>query len=100
MCPLPAPPTRATSQIQGSLLPLASTVPTPSPLLTYLLPPQVQSLRAQLEAWRLQGEAPSSAPRPQEDGHAPPGYISQVRLKSCFLGEGGKFLVAMFSENS
>ncbi|KAF6122324.1 TRIO and F-actin binding protein [Phyllostomus discolor] len=38
---------------------------------------EVQSLRAQLEAWRLQGEAPVSAPRPQEDGHIPPGYISQ-----------------------
>ncbi|XP_037016191.2 TRIO and F-actin-binding protein isoform X2 [Artibeus jamaicensis] len=38
---------------------------------------EVQSLRAQLEAWRLQGEAPASAPRPQEDGHVPPGYISQ-----------------------
>ncbi|XP_039102070.1 TRIO and F-actin-binding protein isoform X3 [Hyaena hyaena] len=38
---------------------------------------EVQSLRAQLEAWRLQGEAPPSAPRSQEDGHIPPGYISQ-----------------------
>ncbi|KAM5336135.1 TRIO and F-actin-binding protein [Glossophaga mutica] len=38
---------------------------------------EVQSLRAQLEAWRVQGEAPASAPRPQEDGHIPPGYISQ-----------------------
>uniref|UniRef100_G1RXV3 PH domain-containing protein n=1 Tax=Nomascus leucogenys TaxID=61853 RepID=G1RXV3_NOMLE len=38
---------------------------------------QVQALRAQLEAWRLQGEAPQSAPRSQEDGHIPPGYISQ-----------------------
>uniref|UniRef100_A0A673V498 PH domain-containing protein n=1 Tax=Suricata suricatta TaxID=37032 RepID=A0A673V498_SURSU len=38
---------------------------------------EVQSLRAQLEAWRLQGEAPASAPRSQEDGHIPPGYISQ-----------------------
>ncbi|XP_036923759.1 TRIO and F-actin-binding protein isoform X2 [Sturnira hondurensis] len=38
---------------------------------------EVQSLRAQLEAWRLQGEAPASAPRPQEDGHTPRGYISQ-----------------------
>ncbi|XP_046921090.1 TRIO and F-actin-binding protein isoform X2 [Lynx rufus] len=38
---------------------------------------EVQSLRAQLEAWRLQGEAPQSAPRPQEDSHIPPGYISQ-----------------------
>uniref|UniRef100_A0A2K5ULT7 TRIO and F-actin binding protein n=1 Tax=Macaca fascicularis TaxID=9541 RepID=A0A2K5ULT7_MACFA len=38
---------------------------------------EVQALRAQLEAWRLQGEAPQSAPRSQEDGHIPPGYISQ-----------------------
>ncbi|XP_006757483.1 PREDICTED: TRIO and F-actin-binding protein isoform X1 [Myotis davidii] len=38
---------------------------------------EVLSLRAQLEAWRLQGEAPQGAPRPQEDGHIPPGYISQ-----------------------
>uniref|UniRef100_H0XXA2 PH domain-containing protein n=1 Tax=Otolemur garnettii TaxID=30611 RepID=H0XXA2_OTOGA len=38
---------------------------------------EVQSLRAQLEAWRLRGEAPQSAPRTQEDGHIPPGYISQ-----------------------
>ncbi|KAM4881577.1 TRIO and F-actin-binding protein-like [Thomomys bottae] len=38
---------------------------------------EVQSLRAQLEAWRLRGEAPQSAPRPQEDGRTPPGYISQ-----------------------
>ncbi|XP_072862830.1 TRIO and F-actin-binding protein isoform X4 [Chlorocebus sabaeus] len=39
---------------------------------------EVQALRAQLEAWRLQGEAPQSAPRSQEDGHIPPGYISQL----------------------
>ncbi|XP_045021179.1 TRIO and F-actin-binding protein isoform X2 [Bubalus bubalis] len=38
---------------------------------------EVQSLRAQLEAWRLQGEAPQGAPKSQEDGHIPPGYISQ-----------------------
>ncbi|XP_059792904.1 TRIO and F-actin-binding protein isoform X1 [Balaenoptera ricei] len=45
---------------------------------------EVQSLRAQLEAWRLQGEArrlqgeaPQGAPKCQEDGHIPPGYISQ-----------------------
>uniref|UniRef100_A0A2K5E4Q3 TRIO and F-actin binding protein n=1 Tax=Aotus nancymaae TaxID=37293 RepID=A0A2K5E4Q3_AOTNA len=38
---------------------------------------EVQALRAQLEAWRLQGEAPQSAPRSQEDSHIPPGYISQ-----------------------
>ncbi|XP_035577714.1 TRIO and F-actin-binding protein isoform X2 [Zalophus californianus] len=38
---------------------------------------EVQSLRAQLEAWRLQGEAPQGAPRSQEDSHVPPGYISQ-----------------------
>ncbi|XP_032122588.1 TRIO and F-actin-binding protein isoform X3 [Sapajus apella] len=38
---------------------------------------EVQALRAQLEAWRLQGEAPQSTPRSQEDGHIPPGYISQ-----------------------
>ncbi|XP_044084906.1 TRIO and F-actin-binding protein isoform X2 [Neovison vison] len=38
---------------------------------------EVQSLRAQLEAWRLQGEVPQGAPRSQEDGHIPPGYISQ-----------------------
>ncbi|EPQ18308.1 TRIO and F-actin-binding protein [Myotis brandtii] len=38
---------------------------------------EVLSLRAQLEAWRLQGEAPQGAPRSQEDGHIPPGYISQ-----------------------
>uniref|UniRef100_A0A8C4MT51 PH domain-containing protein n=1 Tax=Equus asinus TaxID=9793 RepID=A0A8C4MT51_EQUAS len=38
---------------------------------------EVQSLRAQLEVWRLQGEAPQGAPRSQEDGHVPPGYISQ-----------------------
>ncbi|XP_032503015.1 TRIO and F-actin-binding protein isoform X4 [Phocoena sinus] len=45
---------------------------------------EVQSLRAQLEVWRLQGEArrlqgeaPQSAPKSQEDGHIPPGYISQ-----------------------
>ncbi|XP_053439985.1 TRIO and F-actin-binding protein isoform X1 [Nycticebus coucang] len=38
---------------------------------------EVQSLRAQLEAWRLRGEAPQSSPRTLEDGHIPPGYISQ-----------------------
>ncbi|XP_008567979.1 PREDICTED: TRIO and F-actin-binding protein [Galeopterus variegatus] len=38
---------------------------------------EVQSLRSQLEAWRLQGEAPQNAPRSQEDSHIPPGYISQ-----------------------
>ncbi|XP_045408868.1 TRIO and F-actin-binding protein isoform X2 [Lemur catta] len=38
---------------------------------------EVQSLRAQLEAWRLRGEAPQNAPRSLEDGHIPPGYISQ-----------------------
>uniref|UniRef100_A0A8C6RN82 PH domain-containing protein n=1 Tax=Nannospalax galili TaxID=1026970 RepID=A0A8C6RN82_NANGA len=38
---------------------------------------EVQSLRAQLEAWRLRGEAPQNISRPQEDGHIPPGYISQ-----------------------
>uniref|UniRef100_A0A8C0N1R6 PH domain-containing protein n=1 Tax=Canis lupus familiaris TaxID=9615 RepID=A0A8C0N1R6_CANLF len=38
---------------------------------------EVQSLRAQLEAWRLQGEVPQSAHRSQEDSHIPPGYISQ-----------------------
>ncbi|ELV11706.1 TRIO and F-actin-binding protein [Tupaia chinensis] len=38
---------------------------------------EVQSLRAQLEMWRLRGEAPQSVPRSQEDGHIPPGYISQ-----------------------
>eukprot|EP00073_Rattus_norvegicus_P048250 XP_017450470.1 PREDICTED: TRIO and F-actin-binding protein isoform X3 [Rattus norvegicus] len=38
---------------------------------------EVQSLRAQLEAWRLRGEAPQNAPRLQEDSHIPPGYISQ-----------------------
>ncbi|XP_054399383.2 TRIO and F-actin-binding protein isoform X7 [Pongo abelii] len=38
---------------------------------------EVQALRAQLEAWRLQGEAPQSTLRSQEDGHIPPGYISQ-----------------------
>ncbi|XP_058938257.1 TRIO and F-actin-binding protein isoform X1 [Kogia breviceps] len=45
---------------------------------------EVQSLRAQLEAWRLQmetrrlqGEASQGAPKSQEDGHIPPGYISQ-----------------------
>ncbi|XP_047642272.1 TRIO and F-actin-binding protein isoform X4 [Phacochoerus africanus] len=38
---------------------------------------EVQSLRAQLEAWRLQGEAPQGAPKSQEDGRVPPGYISQ-----------------------
>ncbi|CAO2601634.1 TRIO and F-actin-binding protein [Lemmus lemmus] len=38
---------------------------------------EVQSLRAQLEAWRLRGEAPQNAPRPQDDSHIPPGYISQ-----------------------
>ncbi|XP_049740338.1 TRIO and F-actin-binding protein isoform X2 [Elephas maximus indicus] len=38
---------------------------------------EVQCLRAQLEAWRLRGEAPQDAPRSQEDGHIPPGYISQ-----------------------
>ncbi|XP_047597101.1 TRIO and F-actin-binding protein isoform X3 [Lutra lutra] len=38
---------------------------------------EVQSLRAQLEAWRLQGEVPQGPPRSQEDGHIPPGYISQ-----------------------
>ncbi|XP_036106863.1 TRIO and F-actin-binding protein isoform X1 [Molossus molossus] len=38
---------------------------------------EVLSLRAQLEAWRLQREAPQGAPRSQEDGHIPPGYISQ-----------------------
>ncbi|XP_058424365.1 TRIO and F-actin-binding protein isoform X2 [Diceros bicornis minor] len=42
-----------------------------------VLEKEVQSLRAQLEAWRLQGEAPQGAPRSQEDGHVPPGYISQ-----------------------
>nr|XP_008506238.1 PREDICTED: TRIO and F-actin-binding protein [Equus przewalskii] len=44
---------------------------------------EVQSLRAQLEVWRLQGEAPQGAPRSQEDGHVPPGYISQTRPLSC-----------------
>ncbi|XP_008849514.1 TRIO and F-actin-binding protein isoform X2 [Nannospalax galili] len=39
---------------------------------------EVQSLRAQLEAWRLRGEAPQNISRPQEDGHIPPGYISQL----------------------
>ncbi|XP_045408869.1 TRIO and F-actin-binding protein isoform X3 [Lemur catta] len=39
---------------------------------------EVQSLRAQLEAWRLRGEAPQNAPRSLEDGHIPPGYISQL----------------------
>ncbi|XP_052604267.1 TRIO and F-actin-binding protein isoform X4 [Peromyscus californicus insignis] len=38
---------------------------------------EVQSLRAQLEAWRLRGEAPQNASRPQEDSRIPPGYISQ-----------------------
>uniref|UniRef100_A0A8C2WAQ7 TRIO and F-actin-binding protein n=1 Tax=Chinchilla lanigera TaxID=34839 RepID=A0A8C2WAQ7_CHILA len=38
---------------------------------------EVQSLRAQLEAWRVRGEAPQSTPRPREDSHVPPGYISQ-----------------------
>ncbi|KAG3290976.1 TRIO and F-actin binding protein, transcript variant X1 [Ictidomys tridecemlineatus] len=38
---------------------------------------EVQSLRAQLEAWRLRGETPQNACRSQEDGHVPPGYISQ-----------------------
>ncbi|XP_062930927.1 TRIO and F-actin-binding protein isoform X2 [Cynocephalus volans] len=38
---------------------------------------EVQSLRSQLEAWHLQGEAPQNAPRSQEDSHIPPGYISQ-----------------------
>nr|XP_031527567.1 TRIO and F-actin-binding protein isoform X3 [Vicugna pacos] len=38
---------------------------------------EVQSLRAQLEVWRLQGEAPQGPPKSQEDGHIPPGYISQ-----------------------
>ncbi|ERE85148.1 TRIO and F-actin-binding protein [Cricetulus griseus] len=38
---------------------------------------EVQSLRAQLEAWRLRGEAPQNAPRLQENSHIPPGYISQ-----------------------
>ncbi|XP_076965442.1 TRIO and F-actin-binding protein isoform X1 [Callospermophilus lateralis] len=38
---------------------------------------EVQSLRAQLEAWRLRGETPQNARRSQEDGHVPPGYISQ-----------------------
>ncbi|KAM6214520.1 LOW QUALITY PROTEIN: TRIO and F-actin-binding protein-like [Rhynchocyon petersi] len=36
---------------------------------------EVQCLRAQLEAWRLQGE--TSQDGPKEDGHIPPGYISQ-----------------------
>nr|XP_012788662.1 unnamed protein product [Sorex araneus] len=34
---------------------------------------EVQSLRAQLEAWRLRGETPGA----QDDGRIPPGYISQ-----------------------
>ncbi|XP_036064911.1 TRIO and F-actin-binding protein isoform X2 [Onychomys torridus] len=34
---------------------------------------EVQSLRAQLEAWRLRGEAPQNA-----SSHIPPGYISQL----------------------
>ncbi|XP_054552813.1 TRIO and F-actin-binding protein [Talpa occidentalis] len=38
---------------------------------------EVQSLRAQLEAWRLRGEALQEAPKSQEDSPAPPGYISQ-----------------------
>uniref|UniRef100_A0A5F9D3H6 PH domain-containing protein n=1 Tax=Oryctolagus cuniculus TaxID=9986 RepID=A0A5F9D3H6_RABIT len=38
---------------------------------------EVQSLRAQLEAWRLRGEAPQNPPRSQEDAPIPPGYISQ-----------------------
>ncbi|XP_063459328.1 TRIO and F-actin-binding protein isoform X5 [Pan paniscus] len=44
---------------------------------------EVQALRAQLEAWRLQGEAPQSALRSQEDGHIPPGYISQCKYSRC-----------------
>lgn len=60
---------------------------------------QVQSLRAQLEAWRLRGEAPQNAPRPQDDSHIPPGYISQVSLRNALWG-GGRFLVAMLSESS
>ncbi|XP_027790445.1 TRIO and F-actin-binding protein isoform X3 [Marmota flaviventris] len=39
---------------------------------------EVQSLRAQLEAWRLRGETPQNARKSQEDGHVPPGYISQL----------------------
>ncbi|XP_045376631.2 TRIO and F-actin-binding protein isoform X4 [Camelus bactrianus] len=42
-----------------------------------VLEKEVQSLRAQLEVWRLQGEAPQGPPKSQEDGHIPPGYISQ-----------------------
>ncbi|KAM5287845.1 LOW QUALITY PROTEIN: TRIO and F-actin-binding protein-like [Ctenodactylus gundi] len=38
---------------------------------------EVQSLRAQLEACRLSGEASPNTPRRQEDGHIPAGYISQ-----------------------
>ncbi|XP_040844063.1 TRIO and F-actin-binding protein [Ochotona curzoniae] len=38
---------------------------------------EVQSLRAQLEAWRTRGEAPQHSPRSQEDIPIPPGYISQ-----------------------
>ncbi|KAF6340687.1 TRIO and F-actin binding protein [Rhinolophus ferrumequinum] len=38
---------------------------------------EVQSLRSQLEAWRVQGEAPQGTPQSQDDGHIPPGYISQ-----------------------
>ncbi|XP_058529189.1 TRIO and F-actin-binding protein isoform X2 [Ochotona princeps] len=39
---------------------------------------EVQSLRAQLEAWRTRGEAPQHSPRSQEDIPIPPGYISQL----------------------
>ncbi|KAL4685987.1 hypothetical protein H8959_001584 [Pygathrix nigripes] len=52
---------------------------------------EVQALRAQLEAWRLQGEAPQSAPRSQEDGHIPPGYISQEAILDS-LDEAGSLL--------
>ncbi|XP_006890279.1 PREDICTED: TRIO and F-actin-binding protein [Elephantulus edwardii] len=38
---------------------------------------EVQCLRAQLEACRLRGETAPDAPKSQEDGHIPPGYISQ-----------------------
>ncbi|XP_012859489.1 TRIO and F-actin-binding protein [Echinops telfairi] len=38
---------------------------------------EVQCLRAQLEVWRLRGEAPQDAPQTHEDSPVPPGYISQ-----------------------
>ncbi|XP_036618009.1 TRIO and F-actin-binding protein [Trichosurus vulpecula] len=49
----------------------------PSGEVTEALEKEVQSLRAQLESCRLQGDGSRDTPKPHEDGHVPRGYISQ-----------------------